>query len=93
MFSDPRRRSALVAGLLLATAGCTPVDPGLGDAVKYDQLVQTINPDPRYPAGGAQPGDSGAHGAKAVRDYRTGQVKQLEVQSTSSGSSSGGGPR
>ena len=75
---------------LTALAGCTPVDMGFGEAVRYDMAVQTVNPDPVYPEGGAQPGDNGELGAKAVKAYRSGTTKELQVQSTSSG---GGGPQ
>ena len=79
---------------LTALAGCVPVDPGLGEAVRYDMAIQTVNPDPVYPEDGAQPGDSGEKGAKAVKAYRSGETKTLTVQSTSSGGSGGGsGPQ
>lgn len=81
----------VTGGLLLG--GCTPVDAGLGEAVKYDQLAQTINPDPRYPAGGALPGDSGEHGAKAVERYRKDAVKDVVTQTTTTKVSGNGGPR
>lgn len=91
MCSDRLAAVLLAAGTSVLLAACTPVDPGFGEAVKYDQFVQTINPDPRYPQGGAQPGDSGAHGAKAVERYRKGEVKEVQVQSTASGTGTGGG--
>ena len=72
-------------------AACTPVDPGLGEAVKYDMAIQTVNPDPVYPEDGAQPGDNGEKGATAVKNYRKGEAKSLRVMSTSSGASGGGG--
>ena len=69
-------------------------DPALGEAVKYNAAIQTINPAPVYAEGGAQPGDNGDHGAQAVKRYRTGQVKALETIGTTSGSgSSGSSPR
>jgi hypothetical protein len=69
-------------------------DPGMGEAVKYDAALQTINPAPVYGPGGAQPGDNGDRGAQAVKRYRSGQVKALETIGTTSGSgSSGGSPR
>jgi hypothetical protein len=67
------------------------VDPGFGEAVKYDQAVQTIDPDPVYAAGDALPGDHGDKGAAAVKRYRTDAVKQVEQVQTTSGS--GGGPK
>ena len=70
------------------------IDPGLGESVKYNAAIQTIDPDPVYTAEGAQPGDNGEKGAAAVKRYRTGTVKEVETQSTTTGGSSGGsGPR
>ena len=71
---------------------CAPVDAGLGEAVRYDMAIQTVNPDPVYPDDGAQPGDSGEKGADAVKRYRKGDTKELKIDSTSSGSG-GGGPQ
>ena len=83
---------------IFVVAGCNTTknigqeDPALGEAVKYDAAVQTVNPDPVYPAGAAQPGDSGVKGAAAVKRYRTDAVKQIEVMQTTSGTG-GGTPR
>jgi len=83
---------------IFVVAGCNTTknigqeDPALGEAVKYNAAVQTVNPDPVYPAGAAQPGDSGVKGAAAVKRYRTDAVKQVEVMQTTSGTS-GGTPR
>ena len=77
---------------LLAASGCTAVDHGLGEALKYDMAMQTIDPDPVYPPGGYQPGQSGELGANAVQRYLQGTVKDVVVEQTSSsttGSSSG----
>lgn len=80
---------------LLAMAGasaCTPVDRGFGEALRYDMALQTIDPDPVYPAEGAKPGDSGAKGAAAVEAYRKGQTKALRIErSTASGTGTGSG--
>jgi hypothetical protein len=65
-------------------------DPAIGEAAKYDAALQTINPDPIYPAGAAQPGDNGELGAKAAKRYRTDAVKQVETMQTTSGGSGGG---
>ena len=83
-----------VAGVTL-TGACstTPVDPGLGEAVKYDMAVQTINPDPVYPAESTQPGSNGAVGVAAASRYRLGTVKPVERESTSMCSTSGSGPK
>jgi hypothetical protein len=67
-------------------------DPALGEAVKYNAAIQTINPAPVYGEDGAQPGDSGDKGAAAVKRYRTDQVKQVESMGTTS-SSGGSTPR
>jgi hypothetical protein len=76
---------------LLVTAACAPVDPGFGEALRYDMAVQTVDPDPVYPEDGAKPGDSGEHGAKASERYRKGQTKPVQIESASSGASSSGG--
>lgn len=75
-------------------------DPGMGEAVRYNAAVQTINPYPVYPEGGAEPGDSGVKGAEAVKRYRTDQVKDRHKAnanpvgvSTTQGTSGGSGPR
>jgi hypothetical protein len=86
----------LAGGCALLLSGCLnePIgvrDPGFGEALKYDQALQTINPDPVYPETAAKPGDNGEHGAKAVERYRNGQVKQVETMQTSSGVAGGGG--
>lgn len=90
----------LICAGALAVAGCNTTknigqeDPALGEAVKYNAAVQTVNPDPTYPAGAAQPGDSGVKAAAAVKRYRTDAVKQVEVMQTTSGTSGGsGGPK
>ena len=61
--------------VLFAAAGCTPVDPGFGEAVRYDMAIQTVDPDPQYPADGAKPADSGEHAQKATERYRKGNTK------------------
>jgi len=85
-------KQILFALSLTALAGCVPVDPGLGEAVRYDMAIQTVNPEPVYPEGGAQPGDNGEKGVKAVKAYRSGDTKALQIQSTAS-ASGGGGPQ
>ena len=87
-----------ILAMLPMFSGCSTMnknigqeDPALGESVKYNAAAQIINPDPVYPAGAAQPGDSGVKGAAAVKRYRTDAVKQVEVMQTTSGS--GGSPR
>ena len=65
------------------------MDPGFGEAVKYDMAIQVIDPDPVYPEDASRPGDSGAKGAEAVKRYRTDKVKDVEVMETTSGTTSG----
>ena len=86
-----KSKQILFALSLPLLAGCVPVDPGLGEAVRYDMAIQTVNPDPVYPEGGAQPGDNGEKGVKAVKAYRSGTTEQLQVMSSTS--AGGGGPQ
>ena len=88
-----KRNLIVAAPLLIALAGCAPVDPGMGEAVKYNALAQTVNPDPVYAPGGAQPGGDGTHGQKAAERYRKDGVKAVTRESTQSGSGGGGGPK
>lgn len=83
----------LIAGALALSglAACAPVDPGFGEALRYDMAAQTVDPDPVYPADGAKPGDSGTKGADAVERYRKGETKSLRIESSSTASSGGGG--
>jgi hypothetical protein len=90
-------RCLLICAGGVALAGCNTVynniaseDPYLGEAVKYNAAVQTVNPDPVYPAGSAQPGENGDKGAHAVKRYRTDAVKETQTYST--GGVSGSGP-
>lgn len=80
----------ILGGSALAATGCAPVDPGFGEAVRYDMAVQTIDPDPQYPEGSAQPGSSGVKGQKAHERYRKGETKTLREERSTSGT--GGGP-
>ena len=72
---------------LLAAAGCAPVDPGFSEAVRYDLAIQTIDPDPQYPADALNPGYHGEKAQKATERYRKGQTKPLRTESVSGGSS------
>lgn len=83
--------SAMLAGCSTWNSHYGDEDPGLGEAPKYDAAIQTINPAPVYAADSAQPGSSGAHGAAAVKRYRTGAVIQPQPAETTSGGSSGSG--
>lgn len=92
------KRLWIAAAAFVPLAGCNTAqthigdeDPFLGESVKYDQAIQTINPMPVYPAGAAQPGDNGEKGVLAVQHYRKGEVKQVETMSTTTGPTSSGG--
>lgn len=67
------------------------MDAGFGEASRWNAAVQTINPDPVYPAGGAQPGDNGEKAANATKRYRTDRVKDTQPASTTSGTTGSGG--
>jgi len=82
---------AVAGAAMLTAAACAPVDPGFGEAVRYDTAIQTIDPDPVYDEAGAKPGDSGEHAAKATERYRKGTTKPVQRQSSSS-SVGGSGP-
>ena len=73
----------IAAVALVAVAGCAPVDPGLGEALRYNMAAQTVNPDPVYPEDARKPGDHGEKAQKATERYRKGQVKTLRIESTS----------
>lgn len=75
--------------LILAVAGCTPIDTTLGGAVRHNIAVQTVDPNPKYD-GELIEGGNGERGAKAVTRYRKGEVKQPATMSTTAG---GGGGR
>ena len=83
---------------VLLLASCNTVNqstgamaPGLGEAVKYDNAIQTINPEPVYAQGGAQPGANGELGQKAVQRYRTDAVKAVKSEQTTMGTGGSGG--
>ena len=94
----------LAAPFCIALAGCNTVyknigqeDPYSGDSVKYNAAMMTINPDPIYPEGSAEPGENGDKGAQAVKRYRTGEVNQQHRrdsrQSSGSALSTTSGPQ
>ena len=106
------KRIFAAATASLALSGCYTMsspyrnigdeDPYMGEAVRYNAAVQTINPDPVYAENGAQPGDNGQKGADAVKRYRMDEVNarhKAEAKqnssglSTTSGSGGGGGPK
>lgn len=96
----------IIAAGGMALSGCNTAfkeigqeDPFVGESVRYNAALHTINPDPIYPEGAAEPGSSGVKGAAAVARYRTDQVNarhRTEVAasragglSTTQGTSSG----
>jgi uncharacterized membrane protein YgcG len=88
------RMLIVAGGFLLGAAACTPVDPGFGEAVRYDMAVQTVDPDPVYPADSLKPGYFGEKAQKATERYRKGQTKPLRIMNAGGGGgggSSGGG--
>jgi len=72
------------------TAGCTPIDVGLGEALHHDLALQTLDPDPRY-EGIVLEGGSGDRAAAASKRYREGKVIPPVTIKTSSTTSGGGG--
>ena len=82
----------LASAASFALAGCNTAykhigeeDPFFGESVKYNAAVHTINPDPVYPEGSAEPGESGEKGVTAVRRYRSGAVRAATAESSTSG--------
>ena len=90
-------RAMIAAATLALLGGCSTGgkevgagDPFLGESVRYNAALQTINPDPVYGPEDAKPGDNGEKGAAAVERYRTDKVKPVEkLQTTESTSGSG----
>jgi hypothetical protein len=77
-------------------AGCNTVsthigdaDPFVGEAVKYNAALQTINPEPVYAEGSTLPGDNGVVGAAAIKRYRTGENKTQHKAEANASKSSG----
>ena len=104
------RRLWIIGAACAALAACNTVnshigdeDPFLGEAVKYNAAIQTINPAPVYTAAAAQPGSNGEKGQAAVERYRKDEVNarhKAEASTRSSGLSTtqsvgtgGGGPQ
>ena len=85
--------SVTLLGTVMLLAGCTPIDTTLGDAVKTDYSLQTINPDPKpaSPTAAVMEGGSGTTAAGAAERYRKGAVKQPQSIQTNTGSGGGNG--
>jgi predicted small secreted protein len=68
-------RLLLIASGVLLLPACNTTrnigqeDPGLGEAMKYNAAVQTVNPEPVYPAGAAQPGDRRSEAGRGHADH------------------------
>jgi hypothetical protein len=71
-------------------AGCTPIDVGLGEAVRHNVALQTLDPDPHYEEV-VMEGGSGDRAALAQKRYREGKVIEPVTYRTTSGSGAGGG--
>jgi hypothetical protein len=84
---------AALAGCNTAQTHIGDEDPGLGEAVKYDVAIQTVNPAPVYPADSTQPGSNGELGTKAVERYRTDKVKAPQAQNPTRPVTGSGGPQ
>ena len=87
-----RKMLILIASAGL-TAGCTPIDVGLGESLHHDLALQTLDPDPRY-EGVILEGGSGDRAAAAGKRYREGKVippVTIKTSTTTSGGGSGGG--
>lgn len=84
--------SSRIAFLALAVGlgACAPYTPYMGEALKYDMAMQTVDPDPVYPAGAQEPGTNGDAARAAAERYRKGTVKPVERESTMTAGGSGG---
>lgn len=89
-------RQLLIPALsALALTACNTANTHIGDedaffgeAVKYNAAVQTINPEPVYAEGSAEPGSNGDKMSQAVKRYRTDETNKRhrdEVRSIRSG--------
>jgi len=85
------RRVVFAGAALLALAGCTPNDTGIGDAARANYAAQIVDPEPQHAE--AMTAD-GSQVAGAQDRYRKGNVKKpVGVKTTSGGSGSGSSGR
>ena len=96
---------SIIAGAMCTSACATAGMPlgtedlGLGEAVKYNAAIQTINPTPVYAPGSVLPGDNGEKAADAVVRYRNDLVNDRHdkaaktLSTTKSVTSSSSGPQ
>lgn len=76
---------------VLALAGCTPIDTGLGDSIRTNQALHLIDPGPVVDDE-APIMTSGVRAAAAAERYRKGEVKKPVAITTTSGGSGTSGP-
>lgn len=78
------RKVVFAGAALLALAGCTPNDTGIGDAARANYAAQIVDPEPQHAE--AMTAD-GSQVAGAQDRYRRGAVKRPRSIRTTSGSS------
>lgn len=92
-----RSTTTTLIPLLFIVSACAPIDTGLGNAVRHNMALQTIDPDPTYKGTPVEAG-SGSRNALALKRYREGKVldpkpaggaRPFEI----SGQGAGGAPR
>lgn len=87
-----RRLFVLLVVPAALLGGCTQVDTGFGEAFRWNNAQQTVNPDPiRH--GDQMEGGSGAKAEGAVERYEKGEVTEPVSIQTSVGTTGSGGPR
>lgn len=86
-----RRLSLLLLAPATLLGACTDVDTGFGEAFRWNNAQQTVNPDP-VPHGEQMEGGSGARAEGAVKRYEKGEVKEPVTLQTST-MTTGGSPR
>jgi type IV pilus biogenesis protein CpaD/CtpE len=84
------RKIVFAGAALLALAGCTPNDTGIGDAARANYAAQIVDPEPQHAK--AMTAD-GSQVAGAQDRYRKGEVKKPVGVKTTSGGSGGGSGR
>lgn len=80
------RKIAAAGALLLALAGCSANDIGLGDAARANYAAQIVDPEPEHPEALTA---NGNQTASAQDRYRRGAVKKPVGVKTTSGSGGG----
>ena len=85
-----RRLTLLLIAPAALLGACTPVDSGFGEAFRWNNAQQTVNPDP-VRRGDQMEGGSGARAEGAIERYEKGEVKEPVTLQTST--MTVGGPR